>query len=113
MRGVAAIWSSRLHRSANVSNNLIHVTDWLPTLYSAAGGNVSDLGDIDGVDHWPFFSKKDLSPPRHTLLLNIDEVGKTEGAIHRQYKLVRGYSIFFSSRIPILKIKCLNNLLFV
>ncbi len=32
--------------------SLIHVTDWLPTLYSAAGGQVSDLGPVDGVDQW-------------------------------------------------------------
>ena len=31
---------------------LIHVTDWLPTLYSAAGGNVKDLGHLDGIDQW-------------------------------------------------------------
>ena len=31
---------------------LIHVTDWLPTLYSAAGGVVKDLGPIDGIDQW-------------------------------------------------------------
>ena len=34
------------------SSRLIHVTDWLPTLYSAAGGNVRDLGPIDGIDQW-------------------------------------------------------------
>ena len=28
------------------------MTDWLPTFYSAAGGNVQDLGPIDGVDQW-------------------------------------------------------------
>ncbi|XP_043275094.1 arylsulfatase B-like [Venturia canescens] len=89
VRGVAAIWSPRLLGMANVSNNLIHVTDWLPTLYAAAGGNVTDLGDIDGVNHWPHFSKG-KSSPRESLLLNIDELAPTEGAIHRRFKLVRG-----------------------
>ncbi|XP_008547369.1 arylsulfatase B [Microplitis demolitor] len=89
VRGVAAVWSPRLHAMARVSNNLMHVTDWLPTLYSAAGGNVADLGEIDGVDHWPHLSQgKDI--PRESLLLNIDEVSKTEGAIKRRFKLVRG-----------------------
>ena len=33
---------------------LLHVTDWLPTLYSAAGGDAAaDLpADLDGVDQW-------------------------------------------------------------
>ncbi|KAL3205731.1 hypothetical protein MRX96_040674 [Rhipicephalus microplus] len=39
-------------RQPRVSRQLMHVSDWLPTLYSAAGGNVEDLGDIDGVDMW-------------------------------------------------------------
>lgn len=89
MRGVAAIWSPRLHAMARVANNLMHVTDWLPTLYSAAGGNVVDLGGIDGVDHWPHLNRG-RDPPRHELLLNIDEESKTEGVIKRNYKLVRG-----------------------
>ena len=34
--------------------SLIHVTDWLPTLYAAAGGDLADLPDsIDGVNQWP------------------------------------------------------------
>ena len=37
---------------SNSHYRLIHVTDWLPTLYSAAGGNVKDLGHLDGVDQW-------------------------------------------------------------
>ncbi len=31
---------------------MIHVTDWLPTLYRAAGGEPTELGDIDGIDQW-------------------------------------------------------------
>ncbi|XP_074113028.1 arylsulfatase B [Cotesia typhae] len=89
VRVVAAIWSPRLHAMARVANNLMHVTDWLPTLYSAAGGNVVDLGGIDGVDHWPHLNRG-RDPPRHELLLNIDEESKTEGVIKRNYKLVRG-----------------------
>lgn len=89
LRGVAAIWSPRLQRPAKVSNNLMHVTDWLPTLFSAAGGNVQELGDIDGIDHWQHLSN-DEKAPRHKILLNIDEVSKTEAAINKRYKLVRG-----------------------
>lgn len=37
VRGVAAIWSPWLKEKNNVSDNLFHITDWLPTLYTAAG----------------------------------------------------------------------------
>ena len=30
------------------------MTDWLPTLYAAAGGDLADLPEgIDGVNQWP------------------------------------------------------------
>ena len=30
------------------------MTDWLPTLYAAAGGDLADLPQsIDGVNQWP------------------------------------------------------------
>jgi len=89
VRGVAALWSPRLHRAARVCNELIHITDWLPTLYSAAGGDLRDLGEIDGVDQWCMLSEG-RPRTREQILLNINEVSKTEGAIYRQYKLVRG-----------------------
>ncbi len=36
--------------------SLFHITDWLPTLYSMAGGTLGDLGDIDGKDMWQAIS---------------------------------------------------------
>jgi arylsulfatase A-like enzyme len=89
VRGVAALWSPRLRKAARVCNELIHITDWLPTLYSAAGGDLRDLGEIDGLDQWSMLSE---GHPRirEEMLLNIDEISKTEGAIYKQYKLVRG-----------------------
>lgn len=36
-RGVAAIWSSLFKNTKRVSNELMHITDWLPTLWSALG----------------------------------------------------------------------------
>lgn len=89
VRGVAVIWSPKLEKSARVSSQLIHVTDWLPTLYSAAGGDPKELGDIDGMDQWSLLSKEEGKEREH-LLLNIDEVQKTEGAIYKRFKLVRG-----------------------
>ncbi|CAN7948174.1 unnamed protein product [Ixodes pacificus] len=37
VRGTAFIWSPLLENSKRVSSQLMHITDWLPTLYSAAG----------------------------------------------------------------------------
>ncbi|XP_066603644.1 arylsulfatase B-like isoform X2 [Prorops nasuta] len=91
VRGVAAIWSPRLKKPARVSNQLIHITDWLPTLYCAAGGDLQDLGVIDGMDQWDVLSE-DEGRIREKLLLNIDEVQKVEGAIYSRFKLLRGTS---------------------
>ncbi|XP_011304477.1 arylsulfatase B-like [Fopius arisanus] len=91
VRGVAAIWSPRINKPALVSNNLMHMTDWLPTLYSASGGDISDLGKIDGIDQWNHLSR-DHKAPRESLLINCDERKKTEAAIHQRYKLIHGYS---------------------
>ncbi|XP_014477303.1 PREDICTED: arylsulfatase B-like [Dinoponera quadriceps] len=89
VRGVAVLWSPRLRKAARVSNELVHITDWLPTFYSAAGGDLKDLGEIDGVDQWRMLSEGHPEV-RQTLLLNIDEVSKTEGAIYKSFKLLRG-----------------------
>ncbi|KOX74856.1 Arylsulfatase B [Melipona quadrifasciata] len=89
VRGVAALWSSRLQKSARVSNELVHITDWLPTLYSAAGGDLKDLGEINGIDQWCVLSEG-YGRGREKLLLNINEVSKTEGAIYSRFKLLRG-----------------------
>ncbi|XP_015431901.1 PREDICTED: arylsulfatase B-like [Dufourea novaeangliae] len=89
VRGAAAFWSPRIQKGARVSNQLVHITDWLPTLYSAAGGDLNDLGEIDGIDQWRVLSEG-VGRGREKLLLNIDEMYKTEGAIYSRFKLLRG-----------------------
>lgn len=39
VRGVGLIWSPRLQKMSRVSTQVMHISDWLPTLYHAAGGN--------------------------------------------------------------------------
>lgn len=68
---------------------MMHVTDWLPTLYSAAGGDIQNLSNLDGFDQWEALSDNSASR-RHEILLNIDPVHKCEGIRVGDYKLVRG-----------------------
>lgn len=89
MRTVAAIWSSRLREIARVSNQLVHVTDWLPTLYVAAGGDIKDLGDVDGVNQLEVLNAG-RGHARDKILLNIDEITRTKAAIHGRFKLLQG-----------------------
>lgn len=68
----------------------MHITDWLPTLYNAAGGELGDLdGPIDGVNQWPTIAQG-AKTPRTSTLLNIDEVLKLEAATDGRYKLLKG-----------------------
>ncbi|XP_069118766.1 arylsulfatase J-like [Argopecten irradians] len=87
VRGVAFLHSPLLQSSGYISENLIHVCDWLPTLYSAAGGNPADLGDNDGHDMWEMLSTNG-NQVRNEILHNIDP-GLSEEAIRvGEYKLV-------------------------
>lgn len=39
VRGAGLIWSPKFQKRSRVSHQLMHISDWLPTLYYAAGGN--------------------------------------------------------------------------
>ncbi|XP_014470868.1 PREDICTED: arylsulfatase B-like [Dinoponera quadriceps] len=87
VRGVAAIWSPLIKKRERVSNHLMCIADWLPTLLSAAGGSKEKIGKIDGLDMWPTIVS-DEHNPREEVLINID---KTYQAIrNRKYKYVHG-----------------------
>jgi len=63
-----------LNRQGEISNNLMHVTDWLPTFISAAGGNLDELlneQSIDGIDQWASLLGNTESP-RTEMIYNID-----------------------------------------
>nr|CAD7398174.1 unnamed protein product [Timema poppensis] len=53
-------------------------------------GNVSDLGDVDGVDQWPNLAGNPGDSPRSELLLNIDSSRGMEALISGEWKLVVG-----------------------
>ncbi|XP_069701952.1 arylsulfatase B-like [Periplaneta americana] len=88
VRGVAAVWSASLRNPGRVTTQLMHITDWYPTIYSMAGGDVSELGDIDGVDQWPSILGVD-NMPRTSMLLNFADVDDVEAVVQGKWKLVR------------------------
>lgn len=57
-----------------------------------SGGNVDNLGKIDGVDQWRSLTNT-LTPIRLTLLVNIDEKSGEEAFIFNQWKVVKSITL--------------------
>ncbi|XP_015768600.1 PREDICTED: arylsulfatase J-like [Acropora digitifera] len=87
LRGTAFVHSPLLKSKGRVSMDLMHLSDWVPTLYGCGGGNVSDLIGLDGVDMWPTLSQG-LASPRKELVHNIDPVGWAAALRYQNWKLV-------------------------
>lgn len=63
VRGVAFVHSNMLAKRGCVSHDLIDATDWLPTFYHLAGGDVTKIQDkIDGMNVWDTISQDAPSP---------------------------------------------------
>ncbi|CAG2165570.1 unnamed protein product, partial [Oppiella nova] len=88
IRGVGLIWSPLLN-STYISEHLMHLTDWLPTLYRAVGGQPKALGPIDGIDMWDILINN-LDNPRKHLLHNIDPIMGVWALRYGYYKLISG-----------------------
>ncbi|XP_015512998.2 arylsulfatase B-like [Neodiprion lecontei] len=89
VRGVAAIWSPLIDATNRVSNQLMYMTDWLPTLYAAAGLDVAALGNIDGVNMWPALRSNKPSP-RSEVVVNIDDVANYAAIRMGDFKYIIG-----------------------
>lgn len=89
VRGISFIWSPLLKKPHRTSMDLIHITDWLPTLYYAAGGNPLDLGVLDGYNVWETLSNG-VPSPRSEVLLNIDPINKVSALRVGNYKVIQG-----------------------
>ncbi|RLU15878.1 hypothetical protein DMN91_011634 [Ooceraea biroi] len=88
VRAAGLVWSPRLVRSGRVSRQMIHITDWLPTLITAAGGDPSNL-TIDGMDLWNALSE-DTESPRTSILHNIDDIYGVSAVTVGDWKLIQG-----------------------
>lgn len=87
IRSASAIWSPRLKRRQRVSNQLIHISDWLPTFAKIAGVNID--GPIDGKNVWNALSYN-LASPRRELLAHHDAAAPYMAYVSENFKLVSG-----------------------
>ncbi|XP_037511383.2 arylsulfatase B [Rhipicephalus sanguineus] len=85
----AFVWSPLLNKRRWVSHRLMHITDWLPTLYGLAGGSVHQLGNIDGHDMWESLTE-DVPSPRSELVYNIDPLSSYAAIRKDNFKIVVG-----------------------
>lgn len=101
---VGAIWSPLLPRRTPYSN-LLHISDWAPTLLSAVD-NVLHISHrirterrqeadlMEGISHWEALTAKEediVLPPRDDMLLNVDDVIGHSGIRVGRWKYVEGF----------------------
>ncbi|XP_014208813.1 arylsulfatase I-like [Copidosoma floridanum] len=93
VRGAAAVWSPLIRRPKRVSNDLMYIADWLPTLLSAAGlrSNVPP-GKIDGVNMWPAITGESPAAgnARAEVLVNIDPIFNYSAIRRGDFKYILG-----------------------
>lgn len=86
IRTPGIIWSPVLRR--HVYDQLIHITDWMPTLISAAGGSLQGIL-LDGVNQWKALLGSEPSR-RREVLLQYDEVRHIYAVRRDNWKINNG-----------------------
>ncbi|XP_022829572.1 arylsulfatase B [Spodoptera litura] len=89
VRGAALLWSPLIKKPSRVANQTFHIADWLPTLYSAAGGETSVFKNLDGYDLWEALSN-DLPSQRTKIVHNIDDIFGSASITVDNWKLHKG-----------------------
>ncbi|XP_036985832.2 arylsulfatase J isoform X1 [Artibeus jamaicensis] len=73
IRAVGFVHSPLLKNRGTVCKELVHITDWYPTLVALAEGQIDEDGHLDGYDVWETLSEG-LRSPREDILHNIDPI---------------------------------------
>ncbi|KAI4462998.1 arylsulfatase [Holotrichia oblita] len=88
VRGAGLIWSPLIKQSMRVSNQMIHISDWLPTLLTIAN-QTSIPPNIDGFNVWSSISNA-VASPRSEILHNIDDKYGNAALTIDDWKLLKG-----------------------
>ncbi|XP_055695304.1 arylsulfatase B [Lutzomyia longipalpis] len=90
VRGAGLLWSPLIKKNRRVARQTMHISDWLPTLYAAAGGDDEDLGnDLDGKNLWKQLSEDEESTRTH-ILHNIDDIWGSAALTIGDWKVIKG-----------------------
>ena len=73
VHGTGFVWGSKLPKLNYDNHQLIHVTDWLPTIVEGIAGLELDRNKwkLDGYNVWPAITRG-IQTPRKELLINLD-----------------------------------------
>ncbi|XP_064597817.1 arylsulfatase I-like [Liolophura sinensis] len=89
VRGTGFVYSPLLQNTGYVSSHMMHVADWLPTIYRVAGGDPSEMTTIDGYDMWDVLNSRGADV-RKEILHNIDPIQNFSSIRVGDFKLVTG-----------------------
>ncbi|XP_065070818.1 arylsulfatase I-like [Rhopilema esculentum] len=92
-RALGFVYSNRITQKARVTHGLVHITDWLPTFFSLAGGNPQHIVEGDGFDVWNLIDSEAPSPRNDILYGIYGDRGAVRVADHKV--IVKEKSVMF------------------